>query len=110
MSSEPPSASTKSSLLSEQKYGTTTVVPSLSARKTLMCTLTSEGGPGSGFVVLSGGAGTMDEFWEMFTLHQKGVHRCRICLYNVDGFWNPTLAQLESAIQEGFTWEEIRGT
>lgn len=66
------SSPAKSALLSEEKYGMTTVVPSLSARKQLMCTLTSSGAPGSGFVALSGGFGTMDELMEMITLGSRG--------------------------------------
>lgn len=99
---------TQSALLSEEKYGMTILVPSLAARKQLMCTLTSSGGPGSGFIALSGGFGTMDELMEMITLRQQGVHRCRICLYNVDGFWDLVLAWIESAIQLGFVREEVR--
>ncbi|KAG7005082.1 hypothetical protein G7Y79_00022g053030 [Physcia stellaris] len=48
------SSPSKLALLSEEKYGMTTVVPSLSARKQVMCTFTSSGAPGSGFVALSG--------------------------------------------------------
>ena len=95
-------------LLSEEKYGMVNVVSSLSARKQLMCTLTSSGAPGSGFIALSGGLGTMDELMEMITLRQQGAHRCRICLYNVDGFWDLVLAWMESAIQRGFVREEVR--
>ena len=95
-------------LLSEEKYGMTTVVPSLSARKQLMCNLTSLGAPGSGFVALSGGFGTMDELMEMITWRQQGVHNCRICLYNVEGFWDLLLAWIESAIQRGFVREQVR--
>ena len=104
-----PDPPNQSALLSEEKYGMTNVVSSLSARKQLMCTLTSSGAPGSGFIALSGGFGTMDELMEMITLRQQGAHRCRICLYNVDGFWDLVLAWMESAIQRGFVREEVRG-
>ena len=104
-----PNPPNQSALLSEEKYGMTNVVSSLSARKQLMCTLTSSGAPGSGFIALSGGFGTMDELMEMITLRQQGAHRCRICLYNVDGFWDLVLAWIESAIQRGFVREEVRG-
>lgn len=105
---EPHDPQKQSALLSENKYGMTNVVSSLSARKHLMCTLTSSGAPGSGFIALSGGFGTMDELMEMITLRQQGAHRCRICLYNVDGFWDLVLAWMESAIQRGFVREEVR--
>ena len=105
---KPDSLPRQSALLSEEKYGVTTVVPSLSARKQLMCTLTSSGGPGSGFIALSGGFGTMDELMEMITWRQQGVHNRRICLYNVEGFWDLVLAWVESAIQRGFVRQEVR--
>lgn len=105
----PDSPPRQSALLSEEKYGVTTVVPSLSARKQLMCTLTSSGGPGSGFIALSGGFGTMDELMEMITWRQQGVHNRKICLYNVEGFWDLVLAWIESSIQRGFVREEVRG-
>ena len=103
-----PSSTSQSALLNEDIYGRTTIVPSLSARKHLMCAITSSGGPGSGFIALSGGFGTMDELMEMITLRQQGVHRCRICLYNIDGFWDLVLAWMDSAIKRGFVREEAR--
>ena len=50
----------------------------------------------------------MDELMEMITLRQQGVHRCRISLYNVDGFWDRILAWMESAMQRRFIREEVR--
>ena len=104
----PDSAPRQSALLGEVKYGMTTIVPSLSARKQLMCNLTSSGAPGSGFIALSGGFGTMDELMEMITWRQQGVHNCRICLYNMEGFWDLLLAWIESTIQRGFVREQVR--
>ena len=104
----PDNPSSQYALPSEEKYGMATVVPSLSAREQLMCSITSSGTPGSGFIALSGGFGTMDELTEMITWRQQGVHNCRICLYNVDGFWDMILAWIESAIQRGFVREEVR--
>ena len=50
----------------------------------------------------------MDELMEMITWRQQGVHNCRICLYNVEGFWDLVLAWIESAMQRGFVREEVR--
>ena len=98
----------ESALPSENVYGRTTVVTDLQDRKKLMCQLINEGGPGSGFIALSGGFGTMDELMEMVTLRQYGVHKTRICLLNVDGFWDPLLMWMEAAIEKGFVRAEAR--
>ncbi|KAL8817128.1 MAG: hypothetical protein Q9191_008206, partial [Dirinaria sp. TL-2023a] len=97
-------------LLSEEEvYGRITVVPDLQARKKRMCQEVSEGGAGSGFIALSGGFGTMDEVMEMVTLRQYGVHMGRICLLNVEGFWDPVLTWIDLAIEKKFVREEARG-
>lgn len=103
-----PSAST-STLLSENIYGRTEVVTDLPTRKKRMCQLVHEGAPGSGFIVLSGGFGTMDELMEMVTLKQYGIHMRRVCLLNVDGFWDPLLRWLEAAVEKGFIRAEAMG-
>lgn len=97
-----------SALLSEEIYGRTTIVADLPARKKLMCQQVHEGGQGSGFIALSGGFGTMDEVMEMITLRQYGIHRARICLLNIEGFWDPILTWMDSAIKKGFVREEAR--
>lgn len=99
-----------SSILSENVYGRTEVVTDLSTRKKRMCQLVTEGGPGSGFIVLSGGFGTMDELMEMVTLRQYGIHTRRICLLNIDGFWDPLLLWIEAAIEKGFIRAEAMET
>ena len=50
----------------------------------------------------------MDEVIEMVTLRQYGVHTGKICLLNVEGFWDPVLNWMELAIQKGFISEEAR--
>ena len=92
----------------QNAYGRTTVVADLQARKKLICRLISEGGPGSGFVALSGGFDIMDQVMEMVTLRQYGVHTRRICLLNVEGFWDPVLTWMELAIEKRFIREEAR--
>ena len=95
-------SASRSALLSESVYGRTTVVTDLPARKKMMCRLVHEGRSGSGFIALSGGFGTMDELVEMVTLRQHGVHKRRVALLNIDGFWDPLLAWMETAIERGF--------
>ncbi len=53
-------------------------------------------------VVLPGGAGSLDEFFEVLTWRQLGLHDKPIFVLNTDGYWDP-LAQLMSRITtEGF--------
>jgi uncharacterized protein (TIGR00730 family) len=66
------------------------VVDSLAARKQMMADLSDA------FVALPGGVGTLDELLEMVTWHDLGVHRKPTFLANIDGFWDPLLAQLEA--------------
>jgi uncharacterized protein (TIGR00730 family) len=54
------------------------------------------------FVALPGGLGTLEEFVEQLTWSQLGRHRRPIVLANIEGFWNPLLAQFESMMEEGF--------
>ena len=98
----------ESALLSEEIYGKTTVVGDVQTRKKVMCNLVSTGGPGSGFIALSGGFGTMDEFIEMVTWGQLGVHKCGVCLFNVEGFWDKIVEWMEEAIENGFVRDEGR--
>ncbi|MDP3339762.1 TIGR00730 family Rossman fold protein [Frigidibacter sp.] len=53
-------------------------------------------------VVLPGGAGTLDELFEVVTWRQIGLHSKPIYLLNTEGYWNPLLAMAETVITEGF--------
>ena len=53
-------------------------------------------------VVLPGGAGTLDEFFEVLTWAQIGLHRKPILLVDANGFWQPLLALIEHVIAQGF--------
>lgn len=97
-----------SSLLSEEEYGRTTVTKDLGERKRMMAKAVATGGPGSGFIGLSGGFGTMDELMEMATWRQYGVHKRGVCLYNVDGFWDGIMGWMEHALEAGFMREAGR--
>ena len=98
----------ESSLLSEEKYGRITIVEDVQVRKKMMAREVATGGKGSGFIGLSGGFGTMDELVEMVTWNQLGVHNKKVCLFNVDGFWNGVLDWMENAIRAGFVRETGR--
>jgi uncharacterized protein (TIGR00730 family) len=60
-------------------------------------------------VVLPGGAGTLDEFFEVLTWKQIGLHRKPILLLNTNGYWDPLAQLVEQVIAEGFAEAETRG-
>jgi hypothetical protein len=60
-------------------------------------------------VVLPGGAGSLDEFFEVLTWAQIGLHQKPIFLVNVQGHWQPLLALIDHVIAEGFADASLRG-
>lgn len=54
------------------------------------------------FVVLPGGIGTLEEFFEIFTLRQLGRHQKPILLLNTRGYYDALRRLLQQAAQEGF--------
>ena len=54
------------------------------------------------FVALPGGYGTLDEFCEVLTWAQLGLHQKPCGLLNVDGYFNDLLALFKHALKEGF--------
>lgn len=54
------------------------------------------------FVIMPGGLGTMDEFFEIFTWWQLGLHDKPIIIINVDGYWTPLLDLVQNIATEGF--------
>lgn len=58
--------------------------------------------------LLPGGAGSLDEFFEVLTWAQLGLHTKPIVLINVDGYWDPLLALLDHVIAEGFAKTSIK--
>jgi len=60
-------------------------------------------------VVLPGGAGTLDEFFEVLTWKQIGLHDQPILLLNTNGYWDPLASLVEQVIAEGFAEAETRG-
>lgn len=86
----------------ESEYGVTTIVRDMHTRKRLMATMVLEGGPGSGFVSLAGGFGTIEEVMEMTTWNQLGIHRVGVVLLNINGYWDGLLAWVRNAVEQGF--------
>jgi uncharacterized protein (TIGR00730 family) len=60
------------------------------------------------FVAFPGGFGTMEEFFEMLTWKQMGIHSKPIVFVNVRGFYDPLMAQFERCIAEGIIRKEAR--
>lgn len=60
---------------------------------------------GDAFVVVPGGAGTFEEFFEALTLKQLKVHQKAIIIYNIDGYYDVMEQMLQQAIQKRFIRE-----
>ena len=54
------------------------------------------------FIALPGGAGTLEEIFEVLTMQQLGHLRGPVALCNTAGFWDPQIAMLHRAVEEGF--------
>ena len=61
-----------------------------------------------GFIMLPGGFGTWDEFFEVVTWTQLGIHSKPCGVLNVDGFFDPLRALLEQAASQRFIGPEHR--
>jgi uncharacterized protein (TIGR00730 family) len=72
------------------------IVDSMHERKALIAELSD------GFVALPGGIGTLEEFFEIWTWAQLGVHQKPCGLLNVAGYFDPLLAFLDRAVEEKF--------
>ncbi|MBI1416627.1 MAG: TIGR00730 family Rossman fold protein [Limimaricola sp.] len=59
-------------------------------------------------VVLPGGAGSLDEVFEVLTWRQLGLHDKHIVFLDTDGYWEPLLALIDHLIAEGFADASLR--
>ncbi len=55
-----------------------------------------------GIITMPGGFGTMEEFFEVLTWLQLGLHNNPIGLLNVGGFYNPLLLQMDRMVDQKF--------
>lgn len=53
-------------------------------------------------VVLPGGAGSLDEFFEVLTWAQIGLHAKPVFLLDSQGYWQPLIALIDHVIEQGF--------
>ena len=72
------------------------VVRTMHERKAMMAELAD------GFIALPGGYGTLEEFFEILTWAQLGLHDKPCALLNVAGYFDPLLALVDHALGEGF--------
>lgn len=86
----------------ESIYGRTTVVDGMHNRKLMMAQSVLRGGPGSGFIALPGGFGTLEESMEIITWNQLGIHKHGIVLLNINGYWDGILSWVDKSIEAGF--------
>ncbi|KAF1961185.1 lysine decarboxylase-like protein-like protein [Byssothecium circinans] len=108
-SHDPSSPTSTSHTISEAIFGRTTVVKDMHTRKQLMAREVIDGGPGGGFVALSGGYGTLEELMEVTTWNQLGIHSMPVIVFNVDGYWDGLLSWVRNAVGKGFVSESNRG-
>ena len=72
------------------------VVQTMHERKARMAELADA------FVALPGAAGTLEELFEAWTWGMLGLHAKPVALLDVDGFWQPLLAQLRRMVDDGY--------
>jgi uncharacterized protein (TIGR00730 family) len=72
------------------------IVESMHERKTKMNELCD------GVIALPGGFGTLEEFFEMLTWGQLGLHKKPIGILNVGGFYDLLIQFVENMVEKGF--------
>jgi len=77
------------------------ITPDLQQRKSRMLTLADA------FVILPGGLGTLDEFFEVITTTQLKVHTKPVIVVDVAGYFAPLRALLDQVVAHGFARPEI---
>ena len=77
------------------------VVETMHERKARMAQLADA------FVALPGGIGTMEEFFEVWTWLQLGIHAKPVALYDVRDFWAPMRTLVASMVDGGFLRAEM---
>ncbi len=78
------------------------VVDTMHERKTIMADRAD------GFLILPGGYGTMDEFMEIITWRQLGLHDKPIAVLNTNGYYTHLAQQLDYMVEEGFLFKKHR--
>jgi uncharacterized protein (TIGR00730 family) len=80
------------------------VVSTMHERKSLMYELSD------GFIALPGGTGTMEEFFEIFTWAQLGLHRKPCGILNICHYYDKLLEFMDHAVSQRFLKQAHRST
>jgi len=72
------------------------IVPSMHERKAVMAELSD------GFIALPGGIGTLEEFFEVLSWAQLGIHNKPCGLLNVSGYFQQLIQFLDNAVDQDF--------
>ncbi|HEY9431039.1 MAG TPA: TIGR00730 family Rossman fold protein [Blastocatellia bacterium] len=78
------------------------VVNTMHERKAMMAELSDA------FIAMPGGFGTLEEMMETITWGQLGIHRKPVGLLNVASYYDPLIAMIDRAIEEGFIMPRYR--
>ena len=78
------------------------IVENMHERKTKMFEL------GDAFIAMPGGFGTLEELFEVVTWAQLGLHQKPIGVLNVNGFYDPLMAQLDHMVSKGLLKQSNR--
>ncbi|NRD76849.1 TIGR00730 family Rossman fold protein [Bacillus sp. BRMEA1] len=61
-----------------------------------------------GFIVLPGGTGTLEEFFEIFTWSQIGLNQKPCGLLNIDHYYDPLITLFDHMVEQKFLQEKFR--
>jgi len=78
------------------------VVNTMHERKAIMAGLSDA------FIAMPGGFGTLEEMMETITWGQLGIHQKPVGLLNVAGYYDPLIAMIDRAVEEGFIMPRYR--
>ncbi len=82
--------------ITSQRLTELILVDSMHERKNKMAELADA------FVMAPGGAGSLEEFFEMYSWAQISIYEKPIAIYNINGFFNPLQTMIDHMIEEGF--------
>ena len=60
------------------------------------------------FCVLPGGLGTLEEFFEVVTWRQLGMHDKPIIVLNAGGYWDNLVGMIDGIVDDGFAQPAVR--
>lgn len=76
------------------------IVNSMHERKAVMSELSD------GFIAMSGGIGTLEEFFEVWTWAQLGIHNKPIGLLNINGYYDNLINFIHHSVKQQFVNEQ----